>query len=78
MEKKNRHSWKRVEGSKKLKHAQCIHCKLEKWWDAYFGRLMYYDVYGKMFYKTPSCTHVTPHPLPNKPIVPDELTLKFE
>ena len=60
MTKKNRHSWDPVEGSQKLKHAVCMWCQLQKWWDKGFGKLIYMDKFGKVFYKTPSCTHETP------------------
>ena len=61
MERKNRHSWEPIKGSTKLKHAECMYCQLQKWWDKGFGKLIYMDKYGKIHYRTPSCTHITPH-----------------
>ena len=69
MEKKNRHSWEPVKDSKKLKHKECIHCHLEKWWDAGFGRLIYQDAKGNIYYRTPSCTHIAKTTHHKKPIV---------
>lgn len=61
MAKKNRHSWDPVEGSSKLKHAVCMWCQLQKWWDERLGKLIYMDKYGHLWHRTTSCTHETPN-----------------
>jgi hypothetical protein len=55
MKKKNRHSWRKLFNTGKLKHAECSYCYLQKWWDSGFGRLIYMNKKGEIFYQTPSC-----------------------
>ena len=50
-----KHEWDKVKNSKKLKHKECRHCHLQKWWDPGFGRLIYVDTRGNIYYRTPSC-----------------------
>ena len=53
--KKIRHSWKKLFGTGKLKHSECINCELEKYWSSGFGHLIYMNKKGEIFHKTPSC-----------------------
>ena len=50
-----KHSWNKVENSRKLKHMKCKKCNCEKWWDQGFGQLMYQDRFGKVHYRAPKC-----------------------
>ena len=56
-EQRIKHTWKKIENSRKLQHAECIRCKSQKWWDDRFGKLIYVDRFGKTHYRAPDCAY---------------------
>lgn len=55
MTRKFKHSWEKVEPVTKLKHFKCKKCGCEKYYDSGFGRTMYKDIRGNVYYRSTGC-----------------------
>ena len=49
------HTWVKLTGTGKLKHARCSRCNCEKYFYDRIGKLIYTDRHGNFYYRTPSC-----------------------
>lgn len=54
MKKIMRHSWKKQEGTGKLKHKKCEKCRCEQYYDSGFGRVIFLTKFG-IYFRTPEC-----------------------
>ena len=54
MKRTSKHSWKRQEGTGKLKHKKCEKCGCEQYYDPGFGRVVFSTKFG-VYFRTPPC-----------------------
>lgn len=55
MKRTSQHSWKKQEGTGKLKHKKCELCKCEQYYDSEYGRVVFMTNRGYVYFSTPLC-----------------------
>lgn len=50
-----KHDWIKITDTNKFKHVRCKKCNCEGYYDHPFHCFVYYDRFGKMSFKQPSC-----------------------
>jgi hypothetical protein len=50
-----KHKWNQLTDTHKLKHATCVRCTCQKYYDDGFKCLIFVDRFNKIHFNTPSC-----------------------
>lgn len=53
------HVWESVTPTRLLKHKRCVRCNCEQYYSAGYGRVVYQDRFGKIWFRAPQCELTT-------------------